>query len=293
MAGCGAYLSVNCPDMGLRQVVVRLLPPRVKGGLKVLLGSATAVDIESRDAHARRKFSCPVCNAQSVEMRQLPFFYFRELDKYEHVSSPFRTETLNLEYYSCAACGATDRERFYALYFRTVLKPGGRNPSVLEIAPAPALTKFLREDCHLQVRTADLFMPGVDDVVDVTDMKQYGAGQFDVFICSHVLEHVPDDIKAMRELFRVLKPGGWGIAMVPISLALDAIHEDPSITDEGERWKYFGQNDHVRMYSKRGFVERLSSVGFTVSQLDRAHFGPEVFERHAIHPRSVLYVVTK
>jgi hypothetical protein len=80
---------------------------------------------------------------------------------------------------------------------------------------------------------------------------------------------------------------------VPIHLGLTEIYEDPSITDEAGRWKHFGQNDHVRLYSKQGFLERLRGVGFKVDQLDRQFFGEDAFEKYAIHPRSVLYVVTK
>ena len=77
----------------------------------------------------------------------------------------------------------------------------------------------------------------------------YSEGQFDVFICSHVLEHIPDDRKAMQELYRILKPRGYGIAMVPINLKVEMTLEDPSLQIPS-RWKYFAQDDHVRMYAK-------------------------------------------
>ena len=214
--------------MSLRRMVVRMLPPRLKDSLKVLIGSATAVDVEAGDAESRRRFSCPVCSAQNVEMVQLPFFYFRELDRNQ--TCLFNLQGRNAEHRALFLCAMRGRRSRAAV--RTVFsnnsKPDAHHLAVLDIAPAPALTRFLRDECHLQVRTADLLMPGVDDVVDITDMRTvHGAGQFDVFICSHVLEHVNDDLAAMGELFRVLKPGGWGIAMVPISLGLEAIHEDP------------------------------------------------------------------
>jgi SAM-dependent methyltransferase len=269
-------------------VLTRLFPSRLKDALKVLVGRAVATTPLSGQV-----FSCPVCNARNVQMLQLPLYYFRQLDKHDYVHSLFRTETLNIEHYSCEHCGAADRERLYALYFSRVLAGRTADLTLLDIAPAPALLQFLRADRRLRVRTADLHMKHVDDTVDVTDMGQYHEGQFDIFICSHVLEHVDDDVAAMRELHRVLKPGGWGIAMVPISLALTDIYEDPAITDEASRWKYFGQDDHVRIYSKQGFVERLCSVGFTVDQLDCSFFGPDVFKRCAIHPRSVLYIARK
>jgi SAM-dependent methyltransferase len=266
--------------------VTRLVPKRLKDAVRVLLGEASIA------LHPDR-FSCPVCNHRDVPFHPLPAYFFRELDRYQHVYSIFQFETLNLEYYSCSRCGASDRDRLYALYFKKVLSESTESLSLLDIAPADALTRYLKSRTELRVRTADLFMNNVDDKIDITNMDTYRDEQFDMFICSHVLEHVPDDLAAMRELHRVLRKGGWGIAMVPINLGLNEIHEDPSITDQGTRWKYFGQNDHVRMYSKSGFVERLKSVGLQVEQRGASYFGDAVFAEHGIHPRSVLYVVRK
>src|SRR5450759_141007 len=142
-------------------------------------------------------------------------------------------------------------------------------------------------------RTADLMMDGVDDHIDITDMNCYAEGAFDAFICSHVLEHVPDDLKALRELFRILKPGGWGILMVPIILTLDQIDEDPLLEDIAERWRRFGQDDHVRMYSRNGFVERAEGAGFIVRQYGQEYFGANVFKKHGISDKSILYIVEK
>jgi ubiquinone/menaquinone biosynthesis C-methylase UbiE len=116
---------------------------------------------------------------------------------------------------------------------------------------------------------------------------------FDMILCSHVLEHVDDDRKAMSELFRILKPSGFGIIMVPIDINLKEDFENPEYKTEAERWKYFGQNDHVRLYSKNGFATKLIQTGFKVNQLGIDYFGADVFEKNGIHPRSVLYVVEK
>jgi SAM-dependent methyltransferase len=87
--------------------------------------------------------------------------------------------------------------------------------------------------------------------------------QFDCVICYHVLEHIPDDQKAMRELFRVLKPGGWAILQSPIDFNHDKTFEDPSIVSPDERERFFGQNDHVRIYG-RDYKDRLEKAGFVV-----------------------------
>ncbi len=81
--------------------------------------------------------------------------------------------------------------------------------------------------------------------------------------------------------------------MVPIVLSLDEIDEDPSVTDVGERWRRFGQDDHVRMYSKKGFLSRMRQAGFNVHQLGREHFGRDTFETYGITDQSVLYIVEK
>lgn len=271
--------------MGL---IRRLLPSRAVDSLKVLLGRAS-IDVPRPDEAT--PFSCPVCAHVNARFDALPMMYFRELDRHQFVHSIFQFETLNLEFYSCSACGACDRDRLYALYLQQRLDAASPPLALLDVAPAPALQQFLSGFPAVQIRTADLYMADVDDRVDLMDMHQYRDAQFDVFICSHVLEHVPDDRRAMKELHRVLKPGGFGIAMVPIHLGLSEISENPAIEDEGDRWKYFGQNDHVRLYSKQGFIERLEATGFRVEQLDERCFGAAAFARHGIHPRSVLYVV--
>ena len=106
-------------------------------------------------------------------------------------------------------------------------------------------------------------------------------------------EHVADDKKAMSELFRILKPGGFGILMVPIVLKIEQIDDDPTITDAETRWRRFGQYDHVRLYSKKGFVERVQEAGFIVKQYGVEYFGESVFVECGISVKSVLYVVQK
>ncbi len=239
--------------------------------------------------------TCPVCQDTNIEFAALPDFYKETLEKYGAPHLLDDCETLNYKNYGCPKCGACDRDRLYTLYISKFLakKQGATNLSLLEIAPSKPLTRYLEETKKISVRTADLMMPGVDDCIDITKMDCYADKRFDIFICSHVLEHVPDDRMALSELFRVTKPGGWGILMVPIPLSHQHIDEDPSLEDVGERWRRFGQNDHVRMYSKRGFVERIEAAGFIVKQLGQDYFGQDVFVANGISASSVLYIAEK
>jgi SAM-dependent methyltransferase len=240
------------------------------------------------------KFYCPVCNNKVRKFIPLPDFYKENTEKYGYLYSFDDAETLNYSAYSCPHCYASDRDRLYALYVsKRLMEKGATNITVLEIAPSRPLSEMLKKTGKISLRTADLMMDGVDDCIDITDMNCYAEGAFDAFICSHVLEHVPDDLKALRELFRILKPGGWGILMVPIIITLDQIDEDPLLEDIGERWRRFGQDDHVRMYSRNGLVERAEGAGFIARQYGQEYFGADVFKKHGISDKSILYVVEK
>lgn len=240
------------------------------------------------------KCYCPVCKNNVHKFIPLPDFYKENTEKYGYLYSFDDAETLNYSAYSCPHCNASDRDRLYALYVsKLLMEQGDTNIAMLEIAPSRPLSELLKKTGKITLRTADLMMDGVDDRVDITDMNCYAESAFDAFICSHVLEHVPDDKKALYELFRILKPGGWGILMVPIITTLDQIDEDPLLEDIGERWRRFGQNDHVRMYSRNGLVERAEDAGFIVRQYGKEYFGANAFEKHGISNKSVLYVVEK
>jgi len=219
-----------------------------------------------------------------------------DLSKHQFEMQLFaQAETLNLLQYACPWCRANDRTRLYALFLCDEAKRIGNNAKhrMLDIAPMPTLQKLIRSLGCFEYRSADFLRTDVDDRIDIMDMNAYADNAFDCFICSHVLEHVPDDRRAMRELFRILKPGGWGIAMVPIALGLPATIEDPNLSDPAERVRRFGQSDHLRLYARQDFVSRLTQAGFQVSGLEFSHFGGEVFAKYGISQSSVLYICRK
>jgi predicted SAM-dependent methyltransferase len=131
---------------------------------------------------------------------------------------------------------------------------------MLHVAPEPCFEPRFKKSLGDHYLSADLLDPQAMVKMDITDI-QYADQSFDVIYCSHVLEHVPDDKKAMREFFRILKNDGWAILLVPITG--EETFEDPSIVNPEERLKAFGQEDHVRIYG-RDYVDRLRESGFNV-----------------------------
>lgn len=246
------------------------------------------------------RYRCNVCNSPVRTFQPLPKWISDNIEKYGWPYEADQAETCNYKNYRCPFCEANDRDRLYALYIRNHLAMTNSNKEfkILDFGPHKPLSRFIddliRSTGHnATYRTADLHSKDVDDRVDITSMGIYADEQFDFFICSHVLEHVVDDRKALRELYRILKHGCQGIIMVPIVLGLEEIDEDPSVVDEVERWRRFGQNDHVRLYSKEGFLRRVEEADFIVHQYGEDYFGKANFDRYGITSQSVLYVVEK
>jgi SAM-dependent methyltransferase len=163
----------------------------------------------------------------------------------------------------CPRCGASERHRHLWLYLRNRTNLFSEPLRVLHFAPEWSIQKRLRRCPNLDYTSADLD-PGRAMVrIDITDIPRPNES-FDVAVCSHVLEHVPDDRKAMSELYRILKPGGWAIVMVPIDHERAETFEDRRVVSPEERERLFWQADHVRLYG-RDFKERLEESGFAVS----------------------------
>jgi SAM-dependent methyltransferase len=162
---------------------------------------------------------------------------------------------------------------------------------MLHIAPEYGMEPRLRRNLGAGYVTADLTDPEVMVRIDITNID-FPAESFDVIYCSHVLEHVADDRKAMRELRRVLKRDGWGVLQVPIRPGVT--YEDPTIVDPQERLRAFGQEDHVRQYGD-DFADRLREAGFDV-QVVRADdvIHRDDWERLGIGPAAgEIYVCTR
>lgn len=203
-------------------------------------------------------------------------------------------ETMNRKEYFCPYCGANDRDRMIVAFMRNLgLDRNCNKELLLQFAPSEGIEHWIETNCFsLTYHTTDLYMRGVTFISDIQNMIQIEDERYDYIICSHVLEHVQDDRKAMRELYRILKNDGICMFLVPISLDLDKIDEAWGLSEE-ENWKRFGQGDHCRRYARQELIERLTGAGFSVHCLGKSYFGNYIFRENALVDTSTLYVLTK
>ena len=167
-----------------------------------------------------------------------------------------------------------------------------KNYKVLHIAPEQEFLRKFKKMKNLDYTSADLFSPIVDVKADILDLP-FEDESFDVIFCNHVLEHIEDDRKAMSELYRVMKKGGWGILQVPMKNSLEKTYEDFTITDPKERQKHFGQYDHVRWYGM-DYFDRLKSVGFDAeANFYSQKFSDADIKKFGLNRNEILPVVRK
>ncbi len=163
---------------------------------------------------------------------------------------------------------------------------------VLHFAPEQCFLKRFRKLKNLNYTTTDLLSPIADVKADICNLP-FKNNSYDVILCNHVLEHIPDDTKAMKELYRVLKPGGMGIFQIPQDLARETTFEDDSIIDKKERAKIFGQYDHVRVYG-RDYFDKLRQIGFKVEEVDyTATLSAEAIEKYCLAKGEIIPVCFK
>ena len=222
-----------------------------------------------------KEFTCPICGKR-----------FRKLLPYGYVTP--RENAL------CPSCLSLERHRLLWLWLERESNLLHSHPRLLHIAPEVCLMHHLKRlyrPCPEYYVTADLESPLADLHFDVQQIP-LADNSFEVVICNHLLEHVADDRKALGELFRILKPEGWGILLSPIDYRLEKTFEDDSITDPAERTRLFGQYDHRRAYG-RDYIDRLREAGFEAEEIDyAARFSDEERRRYAL-PDDRIYVVRK
>ncbi len=207
--------------------------------------------------------------------RFLPYGYENQRD---NVLSP---STLSLE-----------RHRLLWLYLINETDFFTAPAKVLHFAPEQAFYKRFRELKHIEYTTTDLNSPLADVKADICNLP-FTDNEYDIIFCNHVLEHIPNDTKAMQEIYRVLKPGGMAILQIPQDLNRETTFEDDSITDPQERARIFGQYDHVRIYG-RDYFEKLRSIGFKVDEVDYTSIlSKEDVTQYCLAPGEILPVCYK
>lgn len=184
-----------------------------------------------------------------------------------------------------------ERHRLFWLYLKNETGFFNENLKVLHFAPEQAFYKKFKKMENLEYTTTDLNSPIADVQADICDLP-FSNNEFDFIICNHVLEHIPNDTKAMEEIYRVLAPGGTAIMQVPYKSVLDFTYEDDTITDPKERALVFGQYDHVRIYGMDYFT-KLENVGFEVEAVDYTkNFSAELIDKYRL-PKGELLPVCK
>jgi SAM-dependent methyltransferase len=205
----------------------------------------------------------------------LPYGYGKQRD---NVLSP---STLSLE-----------RHRLLWLYLQNDTNFFTAKQKVLHFAPEQAFYKRFKKMPNLDYVTTDLNSPLAEVKADICNLP-FDDNTYDVIFCNHVLEHIPDDTKAMQELFRILKPGGFGVFQIPQDLSREHTFEDHTITDKQERAKIFGQYDHVRIYG-RDYFNKLRSIGFKVEEIDyTATLTETEIDKYRLVKGEIIPVVTK
>lgn len=193
----------------------------------------------------------------------------------------------------CPDTLSLERHRLMWLYLKNKTSFFTDKLKILHVAPEQCFMKHFEALHGENYVTADIESPLAKVKMDLHDIP-FEDNSFDVVFCNHVMEHVDDDIKCMSELYRVLKPGGWGIIQIPFFEPIpETTFEDNSITDPKEREKVFGQDDHVRLYGK-DYPDRLRQGGFTVAEEQYVKEIPqEWIAKYALPKDETIYLVRK
>lgn len=215
---------------------------------------------------------CPFCKfeAESFLDGGLDFEVFR---KYRVVGAGFRKNR------GCFRCSSNDRDRHLYLYLLLLTDIfSDSRKKVLHIGPELSIMNKMREASNIEYYAIDLNGRAGVDKMNICDMN-FADNHFDWIICSHILEHIDEDILAMKEMLRVLKSNGQLVVTVPYSSSFKKSLEDRNVIHPEERAEKFGQKDHARIYSEEDIVARLEKVGFSVEQLNLSDFFGERFSK--------------
>ncbi len=252
----------------LIKFLLKTIPRPLLIRLSVLARKPLAIIYKGTD------YECPVCDKQ-----------FRKF-------LPYGYGNANRDNRLCPNCLSLERHRLLWLFLKEKTNFFTTKLSVLHMAPEQPFLKKFKKLSNLTYTTADLYSPIVDVKTDIRNMV-FKDEEFDFVICNHVLEHIDDEQKAMKEILRVLKPGGKAILQVPIDYSLEKTFEDPAITSKKDREKYYGQYDHVRQYGK-DYPERLRQAGFKVKEDNFvSSFTEKEQEKYRFDKNEIIYFCKK
>ena len=260
----------------------------MKSKLKRILKNYYLRHIHSNpNFHIGHRYKCPICGFNAASFSEINVNKTAECKR--NIIGNGRRKCV------CWRCKSTDRDRLVYLYLNEKLDlfHGTTDFKVLHIAPETQLAKKIMENKHIRYEAGDYFMPGYSYPDFVSKMNILSLEQqdstYDLIISCHVLEHIKDDLKAMRELYRVLKVGGIAILQVPLCPDLKITEEEdtPTMT-VAERIAKFGQRNHVRLYGL-DYKERLEKVGFTVE----CYKPKAAYAKYGVNMNEVLYIGKK
>lgn len=229
-------------------------------------------------------FVCNFCDA--VYEKFVPEYPSPEIEKAihsNHVIAGFGENVF------CPRCGSKNRERLLKAVIGTWLKIDGKK--ILHFSPEKNLYRFLKTTAS--VTTVDIspgFYRHIDKTIAYADATRlpFEDKTFDIVIANHILEHIPEDHLAMKEMYRVLKDDGMAIVQVPYSMTLAQTIEDPFINDPARQAERFGQHDHVRIYARNDYLKRLETAGFRIRVLESEDLTP--FSIHAIQQEEAVFL---
>lgn len=192
----------------------------------------------------------------------------------------------------CPSSLSLERHRLMWLYLKERTNFFTDPNKLLHIAPELCFMDVFEKLDNLEYITGDLESPLAKVKMDVLDIP-FEEATFDVVFCNHVMEHVSSDIKAMQEIYRVLKPDGWAIMQSPVYPYLEKTLEDPAITDPAERERIYGQNDHLRKFGA-DYGERIRKAGFEVKEDNYLNeLSDDVRKRYALPSDEIIYFCKK
>ncbi len=224
--------------------------------------------------YAGSRHECPVCGGRFRKL--LPYGYGKKTS----------------ENRLCPKCLSLERHRLLWLYFKNRSDLFIKPQKMLHIAPEQCFLKRFKKIKTLDYTTGDLESPIADIHFDIRDIPLED-NLYDFVMCNHVMEHIDDEQKAIKEILRILKPGGKAILQVPLDYSREKTFEDPSITGRKEREEIFGQYDHLRVYG-RDYNKRLEMAGFKVDVNNFVNsFSAEQRNKYRLMENEMIYIAYK